>query len=95
MDHVERYVETFESLRRRKRWSTDANILHFAALTLAALEIDFDSVDLERTAKALVDTAGGFSRLNSPIRHAVAAIITAGEHFAQLPQLRRIAPADA
>lgn len=75
MDHVERYLEVYESLRRRKRWSTDANILRFAALTIAASEIDVDSIDLEATAKALVGEAGGFSPLSSPIRHAVAAIL--------------------
>jgi hypothetical protein len=75
MDHVERYLETFESLRRRKRWSTDTNIMRFAALTIAASDVDPADVDLEATAKTLVDEAGGFSPLNSPIRHAVAAIL--------------------
>jgi hypothetical protein len=75
MDHVERYLEVYESLRRRKRWGTDPNILRFAALTLAASEVDPERVDLEAAAKALVDEAGGFSPLNSPIRHAVAAIL--------------------
>jgi len=75
MDQVERYLSVFEDLRRRKRWSTDTNILRFAALTIAASEIAVDSVDLEATAKALVNEAGGFSPLSSPIRHAVAAIL--------------------
>ena len=75
MDQVERYLSVFEDLRRRKRWSTDTNILRFAALTIAASEIAVDSVDLEATAKALVHEAGGFSPLSSPIRHAVAAIL--------------------
>ena len=75
MDQIERYLSIFEELRRRKRWSTDTNILRFAALTIAASEIAVDSVDLEATAKALVAEAGGFSPLSSPIRHAVAAIL--------------------
>lgn len=75
MDQVERYLSVFEDLRRRKRWSTDTNILRFAALTIAASEIAVDSIDLEATAKTLLGEAGGFSPLNSPIRHAVAAIL--------------------
>jgi hypothetical protein len=75
MDSVERYLEVFEGLRRRKRWSTGTNILRFAALTLAASEIADPGADLEATAKVLADEAGGFSPLGSAIRHAVAAIL--------------------
>jgi hypothetical protein len=75
MDSVERYLEVFEGLRRRKRWSTGTNILRFAALTLAASEIANPGADLEATAKVLADEAGGFSPLGSAIRHAVAAIL--------------------
>ncbi len=75
MDPVERYLEVFEGLRSRKRWSTDTNILRFAALTLAAADVVDTGADVETTAKALVDEAGGFSPLASSIRHAVAAIL--------------------
>ena len=37
MDSIERYLEVFEGLRRRKRWNTGVDILRFAALTLAAM----------------------------------------------------------
>ena len=75
MDTVERYLEVFEGLRRRKRWSTDTNVLRFAALTLAATGTEEPGADLEPTAKVLADEAGGFSPLSSSMRHAVAAIV--------------------
>ncbi len=75
MDSVERYLEVFEQLYRRKRWSTGVNILRFAALTLAASHAADPEADLEATAKTLADEAGGFSPLSSAIRHAVAAIL--------------------
>lgn len=75
MDSVERYLEVFEGLRRRKRWTTDVNILRFSALTLAAMEVADPGVDLEETAKVLAKEGGGFSPLSSSLRHAVAAIV--------------------
>ncbi len=75
MDSIERYLEVFEGLRRRKRWSTDTNILRFAALTLAAADTADPGAGLEATAKVLADEAGGFSPLSSSVRHAVAAIL--------------------
>ncbi len=75
MDSVERYLEVFNDLRRRKRWSTDINILRFAALTLAATDMADPGTRLEETAKALADEAGGFSPLGSAMRHAVAAML--------------------
>lgn len=54
MDHVERYLEIFEGLRRSKRWSTDTNILRFCALTLAAAETAETGFDLEAQQAALV-----------------------------------------
>ena len=75
MDSVEHYLEVFEALRRSKRWSTDTNILRFAALTLAASDVADPGAGVEATAKVLVEEAGGFSPLNSSIRHAVAAIL--------------------
>ena len=75
MDSVERYLEVFEDLRRRKRWSTGLSMLRFAALTLAAADVAYPDADLEATAKVLADEAGGFSPLGSAMRHAVAAIL--------------------
>ena len=75
MDPVERYLEVFEELHRRKRWSTGVSILRFAALTLAASDVADPGADLEATAKTLADEAGGFSPLSSAMRHAVAAIL--------------------
>jgi hypothetical protein len=75
MDPIERYLEVFDGLRRRKRWSTGTNILRFSALTLAATDMADPGADLEPTAKVLADEAGGFSPLGSAIRHAVAAIL--------------------
>jgi len=75
MDSIERYLEVFEGLRRRKRWSTGINILRFAALTLASTDMADPGTRLEDTAKALADEAGGFSPLGSAMRHAVAAIL--------------------
>ena len=75
MDPVEKYLEVFEGLRRRKRWSTGIEILRFAALTLAATDVADPGSDLEETAKVLSKEAGGFSPLSSAMRHAVAAIL--------------------
>ena len=75
MDSVERYLEVFEQLRNQKRWSTGVEILRFAALTLAAADVPNIESDLEETAKVLSREAGGFSPLNSAMRHAVAAIL--------------------
>ncbi len=75
MDPVERYLEVFEGLRRSKRWSTDTNILRFAALTLAATDVADAGADMEATAKVLADEGGSFSALASTIRYAVAAIL--------------------
>jgi hypothetical protein len=75
MATIERYLEIYDSLRRRKRWSTDSNVLRFAALTLAATDMADPGARLEETAKVLAKEAGGFSPLGSSIRHAVAAIL--------------------
>jgi hypothetical protein len=75
MESVERYLYVFDSLRRRKRWTTDTNVLRFAALTLAASDMTDPGVRLEDVAKILAKEAGGFSPLNSSIRHAVAAML--------------------
>ena len=48
-----RYLQVFEDLKRKKRWSTDTNVLRFAALTLAASEIDDPGGRLEAAADEL------------------------------------------
>jgi len=75
MDHVERYLEVFDELRKRKRWSTGDTMLRFAALTLAANDVADRNPDLEATAKILEKQAGAFSPLASAMRHAVAALL--------------------
>ncbi len=39
MDSIERYLYVFDALRRRKRWTTDTNVLRFATLTQAASDM--------------------------------------------------------
>lgn len=75
MGSIERYLNVFEGLRRRKRWSTGIEILRFAALTLSATDVADPDSDLEETAKVLSKEAGGLSPLSSAMRHAVAAIL--------------------
>jgi hypothetical protein len=75
MGSIERYLNVFEGLRRRKRWSTGVEILRFAALTLSATDVADPGSDLEETAKVLSKEAGGLSPLSSAVRHAVAAIL--------------------
>ena len=75
MDPVERYLEVFEGLKRRKRWSSGIEILRFATLTLAASDVADPDSELEETAKVLSKEAGAFSPLSSSMRHAVAAIL--------------------
>lgn len=74
MDTVRAYVETFERLRRRKRWSTDSSALRLCALSLATMDLDDPGSRLEETAAILRKRAGAFSPLNSAVRHAVAAM---------------------
>jgi hypothetical protein len=75
MDAVTRYLRVFEELRSRKRWSTDTNVLRFAALSLAAADLDDPAGELEAAADELRKRAGWFGNLNSPIRYVVAAMI--------------------
>jgi hypothetical protein len=75
MDHVERYLDVFEDLYRRKKWSTGDTMIRFAALTLSASDVVDRGADLEATAKALADEAGTFSPLAQAMRHAVAALL--------------------
>jgi len=75
MDPVERYLEVFDTLRRRKHWSIDTGVLRFAALSLAAVDVDDPAAALEKAAEILRAKAGWFGPLNSVIRYAVAAMI--------------------
>jgi hypothetical protein len=75
METVDRYLRVFEDLRSKKRWATDTNILRFAALTLAAADIDDPGGRLEAAAATLKKRAGWTGQLNSPIRYVVAAMI--------------------
>jgi hypothetical protein len=75
METVERYLEVFEALRRRRRWSSHTSVLRFAALSLAAADLDDPAGELEEAAISLKRKAGWFGPLNSPIRYAIAAMI--------------------
>jgi hypothetical protein len=75
MEAVDRYLALFEELRRKKRWSTDTNVLRFAALALAANPTTDAAGRLEAAAEELRIRAGWFGKLNSPIRYVVAAMI--------------------
>ncbi|MCP3981137.1 MAG: DUF4003 family protein [bacterium] len=75
MDPVTTYLETFETLRRRKRWSTNMLVMRFAALTLATLRLEQPFDELEGVAAELRRRAGWFGPLNSEVRYVVAAMI--------------------
>ena len=77
MESTERYLEIFESLKRRKRWTTDAGVLRFAALTLASADDGHDDLvqRLEGAADELRASAGWSSPLKSSIRYPIAALI--------------------
>jgi len=69
---IERYLNVFEGLRRRKRWSTGIEILRFAALTLPVTDVPGPGSDLKETTKVLSKEAGrGGSHLSSEMGHAV------------------------
>lgn len=75
MDSVEKYLQTFESLRRRKRWTTDLTVLRFTALSLAAADPDSSAERLENVADEIRRRSRWWSELTSSIRYAVAAMI--------------------
>ena len=75
MDPITSYLETFEALRRRKRWSLDTTILRFAAMALGASDDAEPAARLESAARELRRGAGWFGPLNSPVRYVVAAMI--------------------
>ena len=74
-DPVARYLETFDRLRARKRWSTDTDTIRFVALALGAAGAELDHGALEQVAKGLRQRARWTSPLKSQIRYVVAAMI--------------------
>jgi hypothetical protein len=75
MDSVDTYLQTFEALRKRKRWTNNTAVLRFAALTIASLKLADPHGTLEAAASELRRRADWFSPLKSEIRYAVAAVI--------------------
>ena len=74
-DPVARYLETFDRLRARKRWSTETDTIRFVALALGAAGAAVDHDALEQVAKGLRRRARWTSPLKSEIRYVVAAMI--------------------
>ena len=74
-DPIAAYLETFERLRSRKRWSTDTATYRFVALTLGAAGAGMSHDRLEEVAAGLRRRAGWTSPLRSEIRYVVAAMI--------------------
>ncbi len=72
---VEQYLETFERLRARKRWSTSTATFRFVALTLGAASSTVSFDRLEQTASELRKRARWSSPLKSEVRYVVAAMI--------------------
>lgn len=75
MELVTSYLQTFEALRRKKRWTTNIMVLRFAALGLASVELADPHAQLERIASDLRDRAGWFGPLRSEVRYVVAAML--------------------
>ncbi|MGD8376185.1 MAG: DUF4003 family protein [Acidobacteriota bacterium] len=75
MDAATTYLQTFQALRRRKRWSVDTNVLRFAALAIGTVDTSEPYARLEATAETLRKGAGWFGPLKSPVRYVVAAMI--------------------
>lgn len=78
MESTDRYLEVFESLRRSKRWGTDVNILRFAALGLASMDVAHlrdPGGQLEAVADELKRRSGLFSPVRSVVRYVLAAMI--------------------
>ena len=74
-DPVARYLQTFEELRARKRWSTQSVTFRFVALSLGAAASTIGYDRLEEAATDLRTRARWFSPLKSEIRYVVAAMI--------------------
>ena len=76
-DEVGRYLAVFESLRKRKRWTTNTGVLRFAAMGLAVADLHDPAGQLEQAADELRRRSGwiGVGPFHSSIRYAVAALI--------------------
>ena len=74
-DPVASYLQTFEALRARKRWSTQSVTFRFVALSLGAAASTIGYDRLEEAATDLRKRARWSSPLKSEIRYVVAAMI--------------------
>ena len=74
-DPVIGYLETFNRLRAAKRWTTNATVFRFVALTLGAAGAEVTYDRLEAAAQGLKKRARWTSPLKSEIRFVVAAMI--------------------
>ena len=74
-DPVTSYLQTFEELRARKRWSTQSVTFRFVALSLGAAASTIGYDRLEEAATDLRKRARWSSPLKSEIRYVVAAMI--------------------
>ena len=74
-DPVAEYLATLESLRARKRWSTDMATVRFVALALSNVSAETDLDRLEEAAATLRERSGWTSPLRSDVRHVVAAMV--------------------
>ena len=74
-DPATRYLDTFNRLRARKRWSTETDTIRFVALTLGAAGPEITHDHLEEVAAGLQKRARWTSPLKSEARYVVAAII--------------------
>lgn len=90
---IDRFLEIFEKLRKRHRW-TDESILKFSALALAAVRNRADEMDaeFEHAAQVLKDDASFFSALHGASRFLLAAIVvSSGEETKKaLKELKRV-----
>ena len=74
-DPVATYLQTFEALRARKRWSTQSVTFRFVALSLGAAASTIGYDRLEEAATDLRKRARWSSPLKSEIRYVVAAMV--------------------
>jgi hypothetical protein len=90
---IDRFVEILDKMRKRHRW-TDASILKFSAVALAAVRNRADEMEeeFEHAARVLKDDAGFFSELRGASRFLLAAILVASGEEAKkaLKELRRV-----
>jgi len=90
---IERFIETFEKLRKRHRWS-DTSILERSALALAAVRNRADEMEaeFERAADVLKRDPAFFATLPGPTRFLLAAIVLASGEEAKkaLKELKRV-----